>query len=207
VSTTESNPWRRVSRRVAYENPWIEILHDDVIRPDGKPGIYGVVHFRHLAIGVVPMDAQDRVLLVGQFRYTMDHYSWEVPEGGGGFDEDPEAAARRELVEETGYRGGKWRELCRAELSNSVTDEAAIMFVATDLEAGEATPEGTEQIQMRWVPFDEAMAMIRRGEIRDVMTIFALQQLALERAQAAGDAGKSDGGPIDRIIRLGDSRA
>jgi 8-oxo-dGTP pyrophosphatase MutT (NUDIX family) len=182
VSNPESNPWRRVSRRVAYENPWISILHDDVIRPDGKPGIYGVVHLGHLAIGVVPMDAQDRVLLVGQFRYTMDRYSWEVPEGGGDFDEDPEAAARRELVEETGYRGGTWRELCRAELSNSVTDEVTIMFVATDLEAGEATPEGTEQIQMRWVPFDEVMAMIRRGEIRDAMTILAMQQLALERA-------------------------
>ena len=186
MSTTESNPWRQISRRVAYENPWIEILHDDVIRPDGKPGIYGVVHFRHLAIGVVPMDSQDRVLLVGQFRYTMDHYSWEVPEGGGDFDEDPEAAARRELVEETGYRGGVWRELCRAELSNSVSDETTIMFVATDLEAGEATPEGTEQIQVRWVPFAEAMAMIRRGEIRDAMTILGLQQLALERAGAKG---------------------
>jgi 8-oxo-dGTP pyrophosphatase MutT (NUDIX family) len=186
VSNPESNPWRRVSRRVAYDNPWIEILHDDVIRPDGEPGIYGVVHFKHLAIGVVPMDAQDRVLLVGQFRYTMDHYSWEVPEGGGDFDEDPEAAARRELVEETGYRGGVWRELCRAELSNSVSDEVTIMFVATDLEAGEASPEGTEQIEMRWVPFHEAMAMIRAGDIRDAMTILALQQLALERVSAGG---------------------
>jgi 8-oxo-dGTP pyrophosphatase MutT (NUDIX family) len=186
VSNPESNPWRRVSRRVAYDNPWIEILHDDVIRPDGEPGIYGVVHFKHLAIGVVPMDAQDRVLLVGQFRYTMDRYSWEVPEGGGDFDEDPEAAARRELVEETGYRGGVWRELCRAELSNSVSDEVTIMFVATDLEAGEASPEGTEQIEMRWVPFHEAMAMIRAGDIRDAMTILALQQLALERVSAGG---------------------
>jgi 8-oxo-dGTP pyrophosphatase MutT (NUDIX family) len=186
VSNPEANPWRRVSRRVAYDNPWIEILHDDVIRPDGEPGIYGVVHFKHLAIGVVPMDEQDRVLLVGQFRYTMDHYSWEVPEGGGDFDEDPEAAARRELVEETGYRGGVWRELCRAELSNSVSDEVTIMFVATDLDAGEASPEGTEQIEMRWVPFHEAMAMIRAGDIRDAMSILALQQLALERVGAGG---------------------
>ena len=184
VSNPETNPWRRVSRRVAYDNPWIEILHDDVIRPDGEPGIYGVVHFKHLAIGVVPMDAEDRVLLVGQFRYTMDHYSWEVPEGGGDFGEDPEAAARRELVEETGYRGGTWRELCRAELSNSVSDEITIMFVATDLEAGPASPEGTEQIEMRWVSFHEAMAMIREGDIRDAMTILALQQLALERARS-----------------------
>jgi 8-oxo-dGTP pyrophosphatase MutT (NUDIX family) len=116
----------------------------------------------------------------------MDRYSWEIPEGGGDFDESPEEAARRELVEETGYSGGKWRELCRAELSNSVTDEITILFVASDLDAGPASPEGTEQLQLRWVPFDEVMAMIRRGEITDAMTILALQQLALERAAAKG---------------------
>ena len=182
MSTTEANPWRRVSRRVAYENPWLELYHDDVIRPDGQPGIYGIVHFRHLAIGVVPLDVErDAVLLVGQYRYTLDHYSWEIPEGGGRLDEEPEAAARRELVEETGYGGGEWRELCRAELSNSVTDEITILFVATGLVAGTATPEGTEQLQVRWVAFDEVMAMIRRGEIADAMTILAMQQLALER--------------------------
>ena len=181
MSESELNPWRRVSRRVAYDNPWIQILHDDVVRPDGKPGIYGVVHFRHLAIGVVPLDADDRVLLVGQYRYTMDHYSWEIPAGGVDLDEEPEAAARRELVEETGYSGGEWRELCRAELSNSVTDEVTVLFVASGLEAGTATPEGTEQLQLRWVPFDEVMAMMRRGEIADAMTILAIQQLALER--------------------------
>ncbi len=182
MSSTEGNPWRRVSRRVAYENPWIELLHDDVIRPDEKPGVYGVVHFRHLAIGVVPLDANDRVLLVGQYRYTMNHYSWEIPEGGGDFDEFPEAAARRELAEETGFVGGEWREICRAELSNSVTDEVTILFVATGLEAGPASPEGTEQLQLRWVHFDEVMAMISDGEIVDAMTILAMQALALERA-------------------------
>ena len=171
---------------MAYENPWVEILHDDVVRPDGQPGIYGVVHFRHLAIGVVPVDADDRVLLVGQYRYTLDHYSWEIPEGGGDLDEEPEAAARRELVEETGYSGGHWRELCRAELSNSLTDEVTILFVASGLEPGPSSPEGTEQLQLRWVPFVEVMAMIRRGKIADAMTILAMQQLALERATARG---------------------
>jgi 8-oxo-dGTP pyrophosphatase MutT (NUDIX family) len=155
-----------------------------VIRPDGQPGIYGVVHFQNLAIGVVPIDADGRVLLVGQFRYTMDHYSWEIPEGGGALDEEPEVAARRELVEETGFSGGRWRELCRAELSNSVTDEITILFVATGLEAGPASPEGTEQLQLRWVPFEETLAMIGRGEITDAMTILALQAVALERASA-----------------------
>jgi 8-oxo-dGTP pyrophosphatase MutT (NUDIX family) len=184
MSASDLNPWRRVSRRVAYENPWIHVLHDEVIRPDGQPGIYGVVHFQNLAIGVVPIDADGRVLLVGQFRYTMDHYSWEIPEGGGALDEEPEVAARRELVEETGFSGGRWRELCRAELSNSVTDEITILFVATGLEAGPASPEGTEQLQLRWVPFEETLAMIGRGEITDAMTILALQAVALERASA-----------------------
>lgn len=179
----ESNPWRRQSRRLAYENPWIEVFHDEVVRPDGQPGIYGVVHFRHRAVGVVPLDVTgDRVLLVGQYRYTMDRYSWEVPEGGGRFDESPEEAARRELAEETGLTGGTWRELCRADLSNSVSDEEAILFVATGLEPGEPSPEGSEQLALRWVAFEEAMAMIARAEITDAMTILALQQLALERA-------------------------
>src|ERR1035437_3223350 len=192
VSTSEQNPWRRVSRRVAYENPWVELFHDEVVRPDGQPGIYGVVHFLNRAIGVVPLDeTADAVLLVGQYRYTLDHYSLEIPEGGGPTDEDPEVAARCELAEETGSRGGTWRELCRAELSNSVTDEVTILFLATGLEAGPASPEGTEQLQLRWVPFTEAMAMIGRGEITDAMTILAMQAVSLERAngQTSNRAG------------------
>ncbi|HEX7491876.1 MAG TPA: NUDIX hydrolase [Candidatus Limnocylindrales bacterium] len=182
MSDSHSNPWRRRSRRVAYSNPWIEVLHDEVTRPDGEPGIYGVVHFRHRAIGVVPLDeVTNRVLLVGQYRYPLDRYSWEIPEGGGRFDEEPEESARRELAEETGYRGGIWRELCRCDVSNSVTDEVAILFLATALEAGAADPEGTEQLEVRWVALSEAMAMIGRGEITDALTIVALQAVALER--------------------------
>lgn len=176
------SPWRRLSRRIAYENPWIEVAHDEVVRPDGEPGIYGVVHFRHLAIGALVLDEAERVLLVGQYRYTLEAYSWEIPEGGGRFDETPLAAAQRELVEETGYTAADWRELCQADLSNSVTDERAVLFVATGLTPGQARPDGTERLQTRWVGFLEALAMIARGEIRDAMSILALYRLALERA-------------------------
>ena len=175
------NPWRRVARRSAYENDWIVVWADEVVRPDGAPGVYGVVHFVHGAVGVVPLDAEDRVLLVGQWRYALDRWSWEIPEGGGDPGEDPHLAARRELAEETGYTAADWRELCRAHLSNSVSDEEAVLFVARDLRAGRAAPEGTEELVLRWVPFDEAVAMCADGRITDAMTILALQRLALDR--------------------------
>src|SRR5215218_5822835 len=119
-------PWRRRSRTVAYANPWITVWHDDVDRPDGSPGIYGVVHFANLAAGVVVLDEADQVLLVGQHRYTLDAWSWEIPEGGVPAGEDPLAGARRELLEETGIQAANWSELARVHLSNSITDEAGI---------------------------------------------------------------------------------
>src|SRR6516164_709046 len=144
MSDSYCNPWKRLSRRTAYENPWIVVHEDQVIRPDGRPGIYGVVHYRNTAVGVVPLDEQDRVLLVGQYRYTLDVYSWEIPEGGAGENEQPLLGAQRELLEETGYSAECWQEILRAHLSNSVSDEEAICFLATDLHPGIAQPDGTE---------------------------------------------------------------
>jgi 8-oxo-dGTP pyrophosphatase MutT (NUDIX family) len=175
------SPWQRLDRRVAYENPWLTVWHDEVIRPDGAPGIYGVVHFANRAIGVLAIDECDRVLLVGQHRYPLDAYSWEIPEGGGGPNESAIDAAKRELAEETGYRAATWRELGRSALSNSVTDELAVFFVATDLEGGAASPEGTEELQARWVAFDEALAMTLDGRISDALTMLAVQREALDR--------------------------
>jgi 8-oxo-dGTP pyrophosphatase MutT (NUDIX family) len=175
------NPWKRLSRRTAYENPWIVVHEDQVLRPDGKPGIYGVVHFRNKAVGVVALDVEDRVLLVGQYRYTLDVYSWEIPEGGGAEGEDPLAAAQRELLEETGYTAGQWHELLRAHLSNSVSDEEAVCYLATDLTPGDARPEGTEQLLVKWVPFTEAMAMVESCEIMDALSVLGLQRVALTR--------------------------
>jgi 8-oxo-dGTP pyrophosphatase MutT (NUDIX family) len=176
-----TSPWRRLSRRVAYENPWVTVWHDEVTRPDGQPGIYGVVHYANLAVGVVPIDDQDRVVLVGQFRYTLDAYSWEIPEGGVPPDEDLLEGARRELREETGIEAAEWRELGRIHLSNSISDEAGVVYLATGLTEGPASPDGTEDLEVRRVPFDEALAMTRDGRITDVLSVVALQQVALDR--------------------------
>ena len=176
------NPWVRRSRDTVYRNDWIEVWHDDVTRPDGGPGIYGVVHFRSHAVGVVALDDDDRVLLVGQYRYTLDRYSWEIPEGGSPRDEDPLAGARRELAEETGYAAAHWRELIRFTLSNSVTDEEGVMYLATDLTPGEASPDATEELEVRWVPLEQALVMVETGVIHDVMSQVALLAVARERA-------------------------
>lgn len=175
-------PWTRHRRRVGYENRWLTVWHDEVTRPDGAPGVYGVVHFANTAVGVVAIDEADRVALVGQHRYAFDAYHWEIPEGGSPLDEDSLEGARRELLEETGVRARAWREIGRWELSNSVTDETAVAYLATDLEHGPASPDGDEELQLRWVAFDEVVAMIGRGEITDALTVLPVQTLALERA-------------------------
>src|SRR3954467_11132209 len=123
-------PWRRRSRRLAYENAWMGIWHDEVVRPDGTAGIYGTVHFRSREVGVVAVGDDGRILLVGQHRYPLDEYSWEIPEGGVGVWQSLEEGCRRELREETGYDTASWRELCRLSLSNSVTDERGALFIA-----------------------------------------------------------------------------
>lgn len=175
----------RRSRRVAYENPWLTVWHDDVTRPDGSPGIYGVVHFANLAVGVVAVDAEDRVVLVGQHRYSLDEDSWEIPEGGVPEGEDPLAGARRELREETGVEAAAWQELIRVDLSNSVTDERAILYLATDLTHGEADPDPTEALHIRWLPFDEVRTMTLDGRITDALTVIAIQRAALARLGVA----------------------
>jgi 8-oxo-dGTP pyrophosphatase MutT (NUDIX family) len=176
-------PWRRLTRRSAYANPWLEVLHDEVLRPDGSPGIYGVVHLRNAAVGVVALDEDERVLLVGQYRYTLDEYSWEIPEGGVPFDEELVDGARRELREETGYEAADWRLLFRFTMSNSVTDEVGAIFLASGLTPGEAAPEPSEELAVRWVALDEAIAMIDSGELTDVMSVAALARVALDRSR------------------------
>ena len=181
----ESGPWLRRTRRTAYENPWLTIWHDEVTRPDGSPGIYGVVHFANVAAGVVAIDDQDRVVLVGQHRYTLDAYSWEIPEGGVPDGEDPLEGSKRELREETGLEASEWQELARVELSNSVTDEVAFLYLATGLTHGPASPEPSEALEVRWVPFDDALAMTFDGRLVDAMSVLAIQRVALLRGRRA----------------------
>jgi 8-oxo-dGTP pyrophosphatase MutT (NUDIX family) len=182
---TASGPWTRHSRRVGYENAWITVWHDEVTRPDGAPGVYGVVHFANLAAGALVLDDDDRVLLVGQHRYTLDAYSWEIPEGGVPAGESALDGARRELREESGVEATDWRELARVHLSNSVSDELAVLFVATGLSHGDATPDGTEVLAIRWLPFADVLAMTLDGRITDAMTVVAVERLALLRALEA----------------------
>jgi 8-oxo-dGTP pyrophosphatase MutT (NUDIX family) len=185
----------RRTRRVAYQNPWITVWHDEVTRPDDSPGIYGVVHFANLAAGVVVLDDDDRVALVGQHRYTLDGWSWEIPEGGVPAGETALEGVQRELREETGLEAASWREIARIDLSNSVTDERAVLFVATGLTQGRATPDPSEAIEVRWVAFDEALAMTLDGRITDAMSVVAIGRVALERAALAGAERGSQGEP------------
>ncbi len=177
-------PWLRRSRRTVYENAWLTLYHDDVVRPDGADGIYGVVHLTQVAVGIVAIDAGDRVALVGQWRYALDLQSWEIPEGGVPREESPEDGARRELREETGLSATEWRAIGVVHVSNSVTDEVAHLFVATGLSEGAAELDGTEDVTLRWEPFDEALAMTLDGRITDALSILALQRVALERVAA-----------------------
>lgn len=156
---------------------------DRVLRPDGTPGIYGVVQFKNRAVGVLAYEEGD-IYLVGQFRYTLNQYSWEIPEGGCPEDEDPLDAAKRELQEETGFTASNWELLGTSHLSNSVSDELALWYLATDLTPGERKPEGTEELEVRRVRVDEALRMVLSGYITDAISMMAILQFALQSGTA-----------------------
>lgn len=169
-------PWTRLDSQLVYENPWIRVSHEQVLTPAGSPGIYGVVGFKGSAVGIVPVDAEGFTWLVGQYRYTLDRYCWEIPMGGAPAGEDWLDTARRELEEETGLRAAHWRELMRVDISKSVTDERGVIYMATGLSPGKMAPEPTEDITARRLPFAEALAMALSGEITDVMSIAGLMR-------------------------------
>jgi len=170
----EVNPWTTLERKEIYDNNWINVNEHQVINPSGGPGIYGVVHFKNLAIGILPLDEHNNTWLVGQYRYPLQAYSWEIPEGGGPLGLDPLDGAKRELLEETGLTATDWTEIQRMHLSNSVSDELAIIYVARGLTMGIAAPEETEDLQLRKLPFEEAYQMVLDGSITDSMSVAAI---------------------------------
>lgn len=174
ASMEERNPWTTIESRKIYDNNWIGLTEHQVINPSGGKGIYGEVHFKNLAIGILPLDEELNTWLVGQYRFPLKAYSWEIPEGGGPLGSDPLDSAKRELLEETGLSATDWVELQRMHLSNSVSNELAIIYIARGLSMGVAEPEETEELRLRKLPFQEAYEMVLNGEITDSMSVAAI---------------------------------
>jgi len=178
IMAEPKNPWTTKETREVYKNPWIRVTESDVLNPSGNPGIYGVVHFVHTAVGAVPLAEDGTTWLVGQYRYTLDKYSWEIPEGGGKPDEDPLECAKRELLEETGITAANWEPLLTGtQPSNSVSDEVGFVYIARDLTIGEAEPEDCEDLQLKRLPLSEAIDMAMRNEIQDALSVAALLKM------------------------------
>lgn len=175
----KDNPWKILESQKIYDNNWISLTEHQVINPAGGKGIYGEVHFKNTAIGIIPLDVDYQTWLVGQYRFPIKAYSWEIPEGGGALNTHPEESARRELAEETGLSAGRLTEIQRMHLSNSVSDELAIIYVAQDLQMGMASPEETEELVIRKLPFEEAFQMVLDGTITDSMSVAGILKTKL----------------------------
>lgn len=172
------NPWQTLASKPVYQNPWISVREDNVINPKGGAGIYGVVSFKNKALGIIPLDEENNTYLIGQYRYALNEYSWEIPMGGGLLEIDRLESAKRELKEETGFTAEKWTEIARIHTSNSVTDEEGFVYLAQDLTAGETEFEETEDLQLKKLPLKEAIEMVMRNEITDSISIAGLLKVA-----------------------------
>lgn len=176
----KAGEWTELTRKVVYDNPWIEVSHSDILNPNGGAGIYGKVHFKNLAIGILALTEKEEVYLVGQERFPFDGaYSWEIIEGGGPLADDPLSSAKRELKEETGLEAESWELLQEMHLSNSVSDERSICFLAKNLVQKEAEPEDSEKLVIKKLPFQEALEMTLDGRIRDSISVAAILRYAL----------------------------
>lgn len=170
----ERNPWIVTHQETVFDNPWLQLQHHAVIHPGGRKGRYDVVRIKRLAVGVLPIEPDGSVHLVGQWRFPLNRYSWEMPEGGADPGEDALACARRELQEETGLLAANMEEILQMDLSNSVTDEQAVLFLATGLTPGPAAPEDTEVLAARAAPFMALLDAVVHGRVRDSMTVAAV---------------------------------
>jgi 8-oxo-dGTP pyrophosphatase MutT (NUDIX family) len=183
------NPWQTLSSEPVYSNPWISVREDQVINPKGGRGIYGVVHMKNKAIGIIPIDADGNTYLIGQYRYALNEYSWEIPMGGGLIEIDLLESAKRELKEETGFTANRWTNIARLHTSNSVTDEEGFVFLAEELVAGETEFEETEDLKIKKVPFTEAVRMVMDNQITDCISVAGIlkaHKILNERPHFAG---------------------
>lgn len=173
------NSWQTLSSEEKYDNRWINVTEYQVINPAGGKGIYGKVHFKNKGIGIVAFDNDENTWLVGQWRYTLDEWCWEIPEGGGALDTDPIESAKRELKEETGLVAERWTMIQRAYLSNSVSDEEGFLFLAEDLTQQESELEDTEADLKVWkLPFKDALQMVLTGKITDSLSVMGILKVA-----------------------------
>lgn len=168
------NSWQTLSSELIYESAWIAINKHQTINPGGTPAVYSVVNFKNKAIGILPLSDDGYTWLVGQWRYPLGQYSWEIPEGGGPLGEAPVETAIRELKEETGIVAKNFQEIMQMHLSNSATDEHAFVFLATDLSFEESEPEETEDLQVKKVHINDAFEMVMKGEITDSISVAAI---------------------------------
>jgi ADP-ribose pyrophosphatase len=176
----EHNPWKTLKSEQVYESAWIKVVKHECLNPADKPAIYSVVNFKNLAIGVLPLDDQNNTWLVGQWRYPLNQYSWEIPEGGGPLGVEPEESALRELKEETGIIAKKLTELMRLHLSNSATDELAIVYLAKDLSFEDSEPEESEVLQVKKMHINDAFKMVNEGKITDAISVAAIMKVWMD---------------------------
>lgn len=177
MSEKNKNPWTTINSNLKYENNWISVTHHEVINASNNPGIYGTVHFKNIAIGILPVDEENHTWLIGQWRYPLNCYSWEIPEGGGKIGIDPILSAKRELAEETGISADSWKEIQRIHTSNSVSDELGILYLAEDLSFSEPNPDEDEELVIKKCKLSEALKMVLDGEITDSLSVAAILKL------------------------------
>jgi 8-oxo-dGTP pyrophosphatase MutT (NUDIX family) len=173
-------PWQRLTSDPVYDNPWISVRHEQVITPGGSDGIYGVIHFKSCAVGIIPIDAEGYTWLVRQFRYPLNQHLWEIPMGGAPIPEDPLLTAHRELEEEVGLRAQSMQEIMRLFISKSSTDEAGVVYIARDLSPGKVHLEDTEaDLEVLRLPFLDAVQWVMDGKITDVISCAGLLKAAV----------------------------
>ncbi len=173
------NPWTTRTTETRYENPWIRVEHNTVLNPAGNEGIYGVIRFKNVAVGIIPVDNEGNIWMVGQYRYPLGRYSWEIPEGGCPLGTPTLESAKRELLEEVGLRAKRWDRLLHIDLSNSVCDEVGEIWLARELEFTQSEPEETEVLQLLKLPLETVYQGVLAGKFRDSMTVAGILRLKL----------------------------